>query len=274
MHPTLLNIFGMRFHAYATMLAVAFLVGTLSAVRDLNRKDPPIAITTLSGIWAFAGALIGAKAFWIIQYDSIGHLWRVAYFWESGLVFYGGLIGAMVGMFGYLKVAKLPVLPVADACAPYVALGEAITRIGCFLNGCCWGRVSEMPWALSFPRFSPAFDQQVHDHLLTPSAGASLPVHPTQLYMVAGLLIAFGIMVRAARRTHRAGEICVMYFFLYGVVRFTVEIFRGDCARSVFSLTVSQAISLGLMIAGLAGLMVMRQRKTAAIPVEEGADAA
>lgn len=268
MHPTLIEIFGLRFHAYVTMLAVAFLVGTLSIVRNLNRQEPPVPITTLSGIWAFSGALIGAKAFWIAQYDSIWNLWRVVFFWESGLVFYGGLIGAIIGLAAYTTVARLPFLSVVDACAPYAALGEAITRMGCFLNGCCWGRVCDAPWGVTFPRFSPAFDQQVHDHLITPAATAPLPVHPTQLYMVLGLSIAFTLLIRAWRRSHFGGQICLMYIFLYGVVRFTVEIFRGDCVRSVFGLTVSQAISLGLMVAGMIGLITLRRRDPAERPVE------
>lgn len=261
MHPTLLDVFDMHFHAYATMLALAFLVGTLAAVRSLNRREPPIPVTTLCGVWAFVGALLGAKAFWIAQYDSISNLWRVVFFWESGLVFYGGLIGAIVGLVGYLKFNKLPVLVVADACAPFVALGEAITRVGCFLNGCCWGRVSDVPWALAFPRSSPVFEQHAHEHLVSPTAMASLPVHPTQLYMVLGLMAAFALLLWAGRRARYAGQTTLLYLFLYGIVRFTVEIFRGDCPRSLMNFTLSQMISFGLIVAAGIALAVLAFRQ-------------
>lgn len=257
MHPTLLKISGLEFHAYPAMLAIAFLTCTLLTVRNLQRREPPVDGSPHGGLWVFVGALLGAKAFWILQFDNPLNLWHAVFIWEGGLVFYGGLIGGALALVAYVKVNRLPLGIVADAAAPALALGEAITRIGCFLNGCCWGRPGHVPWAVCFPRGSHPFDQQVTDGLIDPSASGSLPVHPTQLYMVLGLLIAFAFMTLAARLGRPAGTGVGLYLVFYGILRFTVELFRGDSARSVSGMTVSQSISLGLVLAGLVVIVVL-----------------
>lgn len=261
MHPTLLQIGELKFHAYPTFLAIAFLLGTILAVRDGQRLDPPIYGSTQGGLWVFLGALIGAKAFWILQYSEPKYLYHAFFLWESGLVFYGGLIGGAVALVAYLYYTKLPLLRSADVCAPYLALGEAIVRIGCFLNGCCWGAVAHVPWAVQFPKYSYAFKRQLEDGLIDTSAETALPVHPTQLYMTFGLLMAFVAMKWVFPRRRFDGAIAVMYCFCYGVVRFTVEAFRGDSAYSVGGLTVSQTISVCLFIFALVVLIIKVVRR-------------
>jgi len=255
----MLELFGYKFHAYPTMLAVAFLTCTLLAVRDVQRRNPPIDATPQGGLWAFLGGLFGAKVYWILQYSEPKYLWHAFFVWEGGLVFYGGLIGGIFAVYVYIRVNGFPMRICADAVAPYLALGEAITRIGCFLNGCCWGAPTNMPWAVTFPKGSHPYWQQVRDHLLTGTETASMPVHPTQLYMAVGLVLAMFVMKRHERTPHAPGATAALYIFLYGVIRFTVEIFRGDCARSVVGMTVSEAISLALVFLGAAVFLFMRR---------------
>ncbi|HPC17889.1 MAG TPA: prolipoprotein diacylglyceryl transferase [Candidatus Hydrogenedentes bacterium] len=266
MHPTLIDAFGYKFHAYPTMLAVAFLTCTLLAVREAQRRNPPIDATPQGGLWAFIGGLLGAKIYWILQYSEPKYLWRAFFVWEGGLVFYGGLIGGIFAVYVYIRVNDFPVRVCADIVAPYLALGEAITRLGCFLNGCCWGAPANVPWAVSFPKNSHVYWQQVRDHLITGSETASLPVHPTQLYMTAGLLLAMALMMRHEKTPHVPGATGALYLFFYGVVRFTVEMFRGDSARSVMGMTVSEAISLGLVFAGAALFLYLRRLPRPAAP--------
>jgi phosphatidylglycerol:prolipoprotein diacylglycerol transferase len=247
-------------HGYPAMLALAFLTCTLGASYESQRQHPPFFIPPRAGVWAFLGALLGAKVFWILQYASwrdLAHAFRI---WESGLVFYGGLIGGGIAIAIYFRVVKVPLIRGLDVGAPYLALGEAITRIGCFLNGCCWGSVCHVPWGVTFPIGSLAYEQQRMDGLIGHTAEHALPVHPTQLYMVLGLVIAFFIMRGALGRT-RPGVPMMLYFVSYGLVRFTVEIFRGDSARSIAGMTVSQAISLTLLVVGAAGIVFLKLRQ-------------
>lgn len=263
MHPTLLEIGSLRFHAYPTMLAVAFLVCTLAITRDLNRQNPPIALDTAAGVWAFFGALVGARAFCIIQYGELRDLWRAVFFWERGLVFYGGLIGGIAAVYVYALRHRLPKAPIADAVAPYLALGEAITRIGCFLNGCCWGSVTHVPWAVCFPVGSYAYEQQLAAHSIAASATCSAPVHPTQAYMSIGLLGVFLFIKACSGRRWPIGMSTALYAIAYGLLRFTVEVFRGDSEYSVAGrFTVSQAISLTLFAAGIVSLGLLSLKRS------------
>ena len=262
MRPLLLELGSLKFHAYPTMLAVAFLTATFLAVRHLNRLDPPVRATTHGGLAAFFGGLVGAKAFWILQYgEDPAKLWQAVFFWTSGFVFYGGLIGAAVAVLAYLRFNKLPVWRTADACAPYLALGEAITRIGCFLTGCCWGRETALPWAIRFPRASSVHYYMRHlDPPLLDSADAFTPaLHPTQLYMCLGLaLIVFPVLLYALRKPHFNGAVALLYLFSYGVLRFTVEIFRGDSGHPALGMTLSQLISLALAVLSLLAFTVIK----------------
>jgi len=261
----LFQIGGLKIHAYPACLSIAFVLGTLLAVRQASREQPPIYMTTIAGLCGFVGALLGAKVFWYLQFRP-GDVWRAIFVWESGLVYYGGLVGGILGVVLYCRITRLPLLRVGDVAIVFVPLGQAITRIGCFLNGCCWGKpASEMvPWAVTFPRYSLAYKQQLEDELIPPGASAPLPVHPTQLYMMVGLLIIFIFMYAGLSKKRFNGAMLVVYCFLYGILRFTVEHFRGDSARSIwvsgpYPLTVSQAISLALIAGALLTIIVVRR---------------
>ncbi|NIA14013.1 MAG: hypothetical protein GWP08_08025 [Nitrospiraceae bacterium] len=273
MHDTILEIAGLKFHAYPTMLAAAFLTCTLLACRAAARQQPPIYLNPRGGLCAFAGALLGAKIFWILQYSQIQYLWRALLFWEGGLVYYGGLIGGVIGITGYILWNRLPYLRVGDVCVIYLALGQAITRCGCFLNGCCWGAVCDVPWAVRFPKHSYAYKNHLDHGWIDRASETSLPVHPTQLYMVAGLLTIFLLLRWAHRKNLFHGFIVTLYCFSYGVLRFCVEFLRGDSARSVFGMTVSQILSLALIIGAAVVVVLWRSgvfgRPAAVAPGDE-----
>ena len=248
MHDTILAIGDLRFHAYPTMLAAAFLTCTLLGCRKAARQHPPIYVNPRAGLCGFVGALLGAKVFWILQYSEPQRLWRALLFWEGGLVYYGGLIGGVTGITIYILWNRLPFWRVGDVCVVYLALGQAITRLGCFLNGCCWGTVSAVSWAVRFPKHSYAYKDHLGHGWIDRASERSLAVHPTQLYMMAGLFVIFLLLRWAQRRSPFKGFTVALYCFAYGVLRFCVEFLRGDSARSVFGLTVSQTLSLVLIL--------------------------
>ncbi|MFA6239278.1 MAG: prolipoprotein diacylglyceryl transferase [Candidatus Hydrogenedentales bacterium] len=260
MRPELFTLFGITFFAYRTMLAVAFVVGTLLAARESRRRAGGVELSPMFGVWALVGALAGARMFYVVQYEGVAKLWRAAFLWESGLVFYGGLLGGLVAVSLYLCWNRAPLLASFDLMAPFLALGEAITRVGCFLNGCCFGEPSNLPWAVQFPAQGFAFIAQREAGLINARAAASIPVHPTQLYMTLGLVAVFGVLIYCRRRKSWDGSVFVLYLLLYGCLRFLVEILRGDSVRSVLGVTVSQAISLCLVLFAGALLVVRRKR--------------
>ena len=256
MHPTLLSIGPFDFHAYTVTLALAFLVGVLGAVRENYKRDNPFPVTPAGGVWIFFGALVGAKLYWYLQYgltftydDGTPYVWyHIFFIWEGGMVYYGGLIGGFLGAIAYLKFMKVPILPMGDIGLPFLPLGHSIARLGCFLNGCCWGQVTEGFTGVVFPRRSLAWRQQLEDGLIERTAEAPLPVHPTQLYESVGLFCIFLIMRYAYKHKRYDGSVMMLYPLLYGILRFCVEAFRGDSARPLFGMTASQLIALGLFM--------------------------
>lgn len=260
MRPILVEVFHVPIYSYRTMLALAFVACTLLTVRESRLRPGGVELSPLVGIWAMFGALIGAHAFYILQYGRALDIWRALFVWEGGLVFYGGLAGGLGAAGIYLAIWKVPFMNGADSAAPYLAVGEAIARVGCFLNGCCWGTECGLPWAVTFPRFSLAYQAQMQAGDLSKSAAHSLPVHPTQLYMVVGLLAVSLLLKRALVRPRPAGVVFFGYIFLYGLLRFLVELVRGDSARSVMGLTVSGAISAVFVALGAAACVYLLRR--------------
>ncbi len=249
------HLLGFSFNSQLTLVILAFLVGTIYAVHRLNSESPPIKASTLMGLFVLGSAFLGAKVYWFIQYDSLTNLLHGTR--NSGMVYYGGLIGGIVGLATYLKITKLPFIRVADICCPYAALGEAAGRIGCFLNGCCSGQVSTLPWAVSFPRTGLNFEEQLLSSCVPAMPQHSLPVHPTQLYMAMGLVAIFMLLKWSQRRERFAGHTTLLFFFLHGIVRFTVEFFRiGN--RPILSMTVSQMIGLSSITGAIAAYLLVR----------------
>ena len=260
MRPELFSVFGITFFAYRTMLGAAFIVCSLLMARE-SRRPGRTPLSPLLGVWALLGALFGARLFYVLQYEDVSRIGPALYLWDSGLVFYGGLIGGLLAAWTYVRWTRAPALASFDIMAPFLALGEAITRVGCFLNGCCFGTPSSAPWAVAFPAHGFAFEAQHSAGLIGPEAAASLPVHPAQLYMTLGLVAVFAVLLRRLRQGSWDGSVFVSYLFLYGILRFLVEIVRGDSARSVYGMTVSQAISLGLIAVAGGWLWARRVRK-------------
>jgi phosphatidylglycerol:prolipoprotein diacylglycerol transferase len=173
--------------------------------------------------------------------------------WRGGLAYYGGFIFAAGFGLYYARKHKLGMWKMADLATPWIAMGLTLTRLGCFLNGCCYGKVSDVAWAVVFPRGGAAHEAQVKANLVPPHAEA-LAVHPAQLYLVALNLLMFFIVyyvIRPRKRFH--GEMFAWLLILKGVFRSVVEIWRDD-DRGVFFggyLSTSQLISIPLVAAGI-----------------------
>jgi phosphatidylglycerol:prolipoprotein diacylglycerol transferase len=266
MYPTLLSFGIFRFHSYTVMMSLGFLLAAILAVRENYKLERPYPVTTMCGLWAFIFALVGSRAWHIVQYTEWTwmDLLLSVRFWEGpGLVFYGGLAGGVLGAAIYLKWVRVPFLPMGDIAMPFIPLGHAVARLGCFLNGCCWGRTTTMPWGVSYPkRDIGAYAQQLEAGLITPSAPCSLPCHPSQVYESIGLVFLFFIMRYAYKRgwhQGRPGAVLFLYPMLYGVLRFFIETFRADNAHTVLQrFTVSQMVAVGFVLVSLTGWSVLK----------------
>ena len=260
-------------YAYGFMLMVGFLVVMYVArkkgkAEGLNPED----ISNLGLYTIFAG-ILGGRIFYVIQnFDSYKHNILDAFkIYEGGLVFYGGLMAAIAAIVVYTKIKKLPVLKTIDIIAFAFALGVACGRVGCFLNGCCWGDVCSpgLPWAVSFPKSvdvnlmidgSPAFLHHLGRGLVAVSDTHSLPIHPTQIYSILGNISIFFIIKAFFSHRRRDGEVTLMFCGLYSIMRFTVEIFRDDNPLLFDGMTISQNVSILVLIAVVALFVLGRIR--------------
>ena len=260
MHRILWHIGTFKIYSYGVMQAIAYIVGIYVAVyygkkRGLD-KDTVIDLS----LWIVLGAVVGARLWFVLedwQYFQ-GNFVEIFRVWNGGLVFYGGFIGAVIALFIYLKKYKLDSVSIMDMLSPSLAIGIAIGRIGCFLNGCCYGKIS-FTRGISFPAkdFPPPYIDQLQKGLIKPGAAHSLPVIPTQLYSSLDGLIIFLILIFLASKVKIKGILVSSLFVLYGIHRFVIDFFRSYSGNALVLriMTLSQFISICIIIIGLTGLI-------------------
>lgn len=307
MYPVLFHVFGYPVHLYAVMIATGFVAGVVLVAREAPRFGYERDMVLDLLWWLLVMGLVGARIAFIatnweqyyypcadFEYYNTLKLdppltapdcWRLLRFWQGGLVFYGAPIASLITLFVFMKREKRPALPVADLIIPYLALGQAFGRLGCLAAGCCFGKPWEGPWSIHFPRHTMAWDQHVHDGLITPAAETSLAVHPTQIYDAATGFLLFAILLWLRRRRRFDGQVMVGWLLLYPIARSLNELFRGDADRkflteivveplnqalglapgSVTFLSTSQFLSLLTIAVGLGLYFALRHRPRAEI---------
>ncbi len=257
MHPIAFYIGSYPIHWYGVMMAVAFLAGLWTASRRGLREDIPAEKTLDVGLWLLIGSIIGARTLHVVTYwkeefanQPITEIFMVQH---GGLVYYGGLIGAALACILFARLKKIPLWKLADVLAPSIALGYVFGRIGCLLNGCCFGRVCQLPWAIQFPNHSFAWEKQFQSRLIDANSTA-LPVHPTQAYDALLNLILYLGLAWLYRRKKFDGQVFATYLLCYAVTRSIVESFRGDYSSMHIhgGLTPAHMISIGIFITGAA----------------------
>jgi phosphatidylglycerol:prolipoprotein diacylglycerol transferase len=255
MHPILFEAGGFTIYAYGVLLAAAYLLGLQFAlVRARARGLDGQRVMDL-GIWIIISALVGAKALLLIvdfkQFTSNPRdLLGLA---RSAGVFYGGLIAAVTVALLYLRKHKLPLWTTTDVFAPGIALGHIVGRLGCLMAGCCFGRPTSVPWAITFR--DPAAMQNVGTPL-------GVPLHPTQLYEAGAEALILVFLLGFERRGRPfPGRTFWSYMLLYGISRFIIEFYRGDNRGMVFDvLSTSQFVSVILVPLAIVMLVVLGRR--------------
>ena len=254
--------------SYGVMLTTGFVTGWFVAMRlarkDGIRDEDAGAIYMWTAVWS----IVGARLLYVItQFHEFSNPFDIVMLNKGGLVAYGGMLGGFAASWYGCHRRKIELLRWADVSAPSVVLGTAITRVGCLLFGCDYGKVSHVPWAIRFPKDTPAWKDHVYSmHALSPDAAWSLPVHPTQIYETLTGLALFGLLMylRSVRRF--SGEVFLGWVLGYGIMRPIIEIYRGDDDRgSVGTLSTSQFIGLASVVAGI-GLLVYLIRRYRADP--------
>jgi len=254
MHPILFELGGFPVYTYGVLLAAAYLLGLQFALRRARARGLDANRVMDLGIWIIISALIGAKLLLlVVEFDTFRQNPReLLTLLRSGGVFYGGLIAAVGVALWYLTRHRLPVWSVTDAFAPGIALGHVIGRLGCFFAGCCFGRITDVPWAVTFG------NEYAAQNVGTP---LNVPIHPTQLYEAGAELIILGGLLWLERKGRPfPGRTFWSYMLFYGITRFIIEFYRGDARGMVGDLSTSQFVSVILVPLSVVMLIVLSRR--------------
>jgi len=283
-------------HSYGFLIAIGLVVGVAISLRRGRSVGIDTGITLDLTFYSVAVGLLGARLLYVLMhageyarlcggvglprsfgqkvYDCTAPL----RFWQGGLVFLGGAVLAAVVILLYARRKGLKLGDVADVLAPSVSIAHVFGRIGCFLVGCCYGK----PWTggVHFPPDSVAYSELLAQRAIVVGAPSTYGLHPTQLYESVGELFIFVGLVWLWRRRKFPGAVALGYAGAYGVLRFFIEIFRGDDVRGFLFqarlpglarlldlsptepifLSTAQATSIGLMVAAGITYSVLRRR--------------
>jgi phosphatidylglycerol:prolipoprotein diacylglycerol transferase len=301
-------------HTYGVLIAIGFAAGIAVAWRQARRQGLDGGRILDLSFWILIAGLLGSRALYVavnarsfasICLDGTGSgaprtaaqaVWdcsRALHVWEGGLVFYGGLLAASATVALFARRQGWSFWVVGDVFAPGLALGHAFGRLGCFAAGCCFGKAcltTSTAFCVTFPHDSVAFDELRAVGAVGSDSAATPPLHATQLYEAVGELLIFTLLLLLRRhRDDRAGSpgrpgvVMLTYAALYAVLRFGVELFRGDIERSfvaVFStprlaaalalpiaepilLSSGQLLSLLVLVLSGAGLLLYRRSRAA-----------
>ncbi len=262
MLPTF-SVFGLTIPMYGVMSACGMLAAfiLLGITRKYTRFSEDHALS--AAIWSILFGFLGSKVlFWLVEIQQvIADPSYMLHTLREGFVFYGALLGGLLGLGIYAARKKLPFFAFTDYMIPGLVLGHAFGRVGCFFAGCCYGMTCETPISVVFPAGS--------------AAPAGIPLLPTQLMEAIFLALLTVFLVAMLKKKKPLGTVSGLYMLLYGIWRFGIEFFRSDERGSVGVLSTSQFISIFIVLGGVALLVLVKAgvlKKTVLdlpIPVEE-----
>ncbi|MEZ6047291.1 MAG: prolipoprotein diacylglyceryl transferase [Planctomycetaceae bacterium] len=272
--PQGIPVFGYGFMVMLGIVAGGWTAGRRAEAIGMPRQtmwDMALAIV-------FIG-IVGSRLFFVLQYpDKVfqnvnslsGYLFALINLPDGGLVLYGGLIAGAITFFTRCYLKGYSPRLIADIAAPSVLLGLAFGRLGCFMNGCCWGDRCELPWAVQFPQDSVPYMALLKGGFLSPEALESLPLHPSQIYSSLNALILSLLAAAYFWRREKDGQVTLLVLTIYPITRFLIEFIRGDeMGQFNTSLTISQWVSLLIVsIAIVYGFWLAKQPAGATWKVE------
>jgi phosphatidylglycerol:prolipoprotein diacylglycerol transferase len=264
-----LDVGNVPIYSYGVMLGLSLVVGWYLTLGLAERDGLPKETMANNSVVTAIAAVVGSRILYILtnlnEFDSVASLFAMR---RGGLVAYGGFLGGLAGSYFYLRSYKIPLLPWADVAVPSLASGLMITRIGCYLFGCDFGQpLKESAPAFlkklgTFPHWAkgtldqgdgaPAWVQHVKERGLAITSPTSLPVHPTQLYesLVGAFLLV--LLLWARKKQKFRGQIFLLFFFAYGVLRYLLEVLRDDAERGSIPPALPEHILIPLGLALMA----------------------
>ncbi|MCK4421410.1 prolipoprotein diacylglyceryl transferase [candidate division WOR-3 bacterium] len=267
MYRYLLTIGNFHLFSYGAMIAIGYLIGLYFVSDEAKRRRIDVIYVQSLSIWVVVGLILGSRIWFVAEgWDYFSHnIPEIFMIWQGGMVFYGGFICGLLAGLLYVKIMRLNPLEILDVFAPGVAIAIGIGRIGCFLNGCCFGRITGSWIGVCFPQrhLPPVYWNHLKRGLIPSNAPYSLAVIPTQLISTVVLFFIFGILWWVRKRSPFDGFLFYLFLGLYGVHRFIIDYFRyyEGSALILKVLTLSQAFSILLMLLSVVLIFIGYRKK-------------
>ncbi|MBF0410095.1 MAG: prolipoprotein diacylglyceryl transferase [Candidatus Riflebacteria bacterium] len=236
MYPILFVTPWFNVYAYGTMMAIGYAVGTIVALREASKKglSPESVFDML--LFQMVAGLAGSRLLFLWEYIGGASITGKTFlnFEAGGLTFFGAVLASILSNLIFIRLNNLPFWKTMDCIGFALPLGIAIARFGCFLNGCCYGHPCLYPWGVIFPKFT------------------LVKVHPTQVYESLAGLIIFLFLAKFRKKASHDGQVFVLCIVLYSVFRFIIEFFRADNPIFLLGFSLSQFLSILMVIIGVA----------------------
>lgn len=246
MHPILFRLGPITIYTYGVMVALGIFFGSLVLVKLAEKEKIPQKDVADTAFWTIIFGFIGARLFFFLYNPQYLHPWyTIFYFWQGGLVWYGGIVFGALPVIYFIKKRKIPVWKFADITAIALEVGLGFGRIGCTMAGCCYGNVCHAPFALVF-------------HSPYAAGPKNVPLWPTEPMSSAANFLIAGILYLIYRRRKFPGEILGFYLILYGIFRFSIEFLRAT-SKIYLGFSNNQWISIIMVAAGLVILYYKRK---------------
>ncbi len=246
MRHTLFTIYGpISIHSYGLMIAAGLLLFLylikynirFHTLRLENKLSSIMLVGVLAGL--FGGRILSL----ITDPTSFTQISDLFTFWQGGFSILGTVIAILVAVPLYLKIIHVPIFPFLDLIAIYAPLLQAISRIGCFFSGCCYGIITTKPWGIIYT-----------DH--QSAAPLYVCLHPTQLYSAIGMLIIFALMYFIFQHKFiKTGQLICLYLIAISLERFFVDFWRAD-KDSATLFSINQHIAIGILITATVGFII------------------
>ena len=251
MHPILIQVGSLKLYTYGLFVALGFIIAIWFTKRNAKFYGVPDQMVSDLFLTVLISALAGARILYVLinidaYRDNFLDIFKI---WNGGLVFFGGFIGGALGAIIFLRIKKMDIWKTADVISPGLALGHSVGRFGCLFAGCCYGKSCSLPIAITFTN---------PDSL----APLNVPLHPTQLYMIASNFVLFLILLAIQRRKRFNGMVFLSYIMLYSAFRSIIEFFRGDFRGTFFFDFLSLSQGIGLLVSCIALIFMIIKLRT------------
>jgi phosphatidylglycerol---prolipoprotein diacylglyceryl transferase len=252
MHPVLFEVGGLKVYSYGLMIAIGAIAGIFYMARR-GKKELGLTFDQVNTLFLliFIAAFVGGKVFLFFEDPSLYLKYPGKLLGGSGFVFYGSFIFAIPTMIWYFRKQQIPTYAMLDIMAVTTCLVHIFGRLGCFLAGCCYGKPTRSGWGVVF------------DDPACQANPKNVPLHPSQLYESAYILLVLLVIMVVRRRRNFYGQLFLLYLMLYAVGRFLLEYLRGDTGRGfVIQNYVSNSQFIALVILAVSTFFYFRWSRT------------